>query len=637
MRNFSPVTVGDLRGSWTRARTEPGGSRAQTTVRAGRASNAVNVRYDGGRVIGRDGFSPGAAASGAVTHIQQWQAQNLNETVTFENGGLRLRNFTGTVDSVSIPGAYSCAMVEIGPRAYFAFYNSALQAASEVRIVHPTIAGSPADKAFMGPVGLLVTAAEAGAGVCTEGAHDFGFVVESRSGFQGRMSPVSGAIFTPITFTVTSDKTVRLTIDGVWPADAAYVRPVMTTRENRLKFFQVPGVEVAIPGGSSFSVQLDISISDEDLEARGTEMTDAQNYLVQNGGVGPIQPFNIRALSTRMTYFTGESVYASDPLDYEVISNDQHRIPIPMDRLMVTACHIRGVNYLFGPKWTYAVVDNSDVPATWSTPWSVSEGLGTTAIHGVQVSTKGDYAWVANEEGLWYFGGQYDDNPISFMNHPEWKRINWASARATLRIVDHPDPESARVMVFVPLDGATQNTHRLTWHYARGKGPFEVDFSLDTIAGASFGGAALVQDQATQITRLWVGPAAAGLILIESRDWLDDNTFPIPSTYESGRIFERRQVSVGVDQRIQGIEVDVKGQGMLGARLYNLGRTETVELDIKQDGTDLTMEELPTDHMELPGYLKSPDCTVEFRTERAIERMEIANFTVYFSPAMKNR
>jgi hypothetical protein len=36
----------------------PVASRAQNTYLTNRASNAINVRYDGGRVIGRDGFLP---------------------------------------------------------------------------------------------------------------------------------------------------------------------------------------------------------------------------------------------------------------------------------------------------------------------------------------------------------------------------------------------------------------------------------------------------------------------------------------------------------------------------------------------------------------------------------------------------
>ena len=622
------LPVVDLRGAWSRRISEPGGSRPQDTIRPNRASRAENCRFDGGVVMGRDGFIAGPAAAGAVTTIFQWILPTLDFIVTFENGKVVFRSGTGDTEGPAFAGAYSFAAAEVGDKVYLAFYNVQCVATTEARIALPSYPGVPLDKAFMGPMSIVPTAAEAGAGLCTVGAHLLGYVVESRSGSLSRMSPIAGGTFTPISFTVSVDKTIRLSINATWPDDARFVRACMTTKENPAQFFLVPDLKVEVSGGATLTVQLDISIADEDL-ARATDMTDGESKLTQVGGSGPIQPFNIKALGTRMAYFTGAGVYISDPYDFEYVTGDQHLLQVPMQRYLVTACQIRGVNYLFGPKWTYGWVDRRDAtPSEWSDPDTTSDSQGTSAIYGVEMSTTGDFAWVANEDGFWNFGGRFAEFPISYMQESTWKRINWFYGRATLRIVDNP---GAYVRVFAPLDGATQNSHVLTWYYSRGKSPQDVDFSLDQISGgASIGGAAMVMDRLTRKSELWVGPMVAGSILKERREAMDDAGVAIPAVWESGRLFGPTRF---LDMHFHRVIADVRGFGNLVARMWDAGRKESVLLDLTQENEQPLLEELPTDPMDLPGYLKSPDATIEFGTTQASERMYVSGFMVNYEPA----
>ena len=635
---LTPRTVRDLRGAWTRARTEPNGSRAQYTYLTNRASRAENVRYDGGRVIGRDGFAAGRTATGKMTAIHQWLsfdagAGNINRVVTFENGELRIRDMIGSSEATleAIAGAYGAEIIDAADRVYAALYNTSVEGASEARVITPrngVFTGSPISKAFMGPMSVAPTAIENGTGVCTAGLHKIGYIVTSRSGAQLKPSPYTAAIFTPLSFTVTANKTIQVSITATWPADADTVAIVMTTIENLEQFYLVPDVSASVAGGVASTALLNVSISDETL-VLGTDITDWFDFLTQVSGIGPFKPYSIAQLGNRTAYFTGSLTYVSDLFESERITAAHHIVQMPGQRQIVAGCHIRGVNYFFGPKWTYATVDNEALPDSWVTPYSVSQSLGTTAIHGVYVATNGDHALVANESGLWDFDGTYPTLPISNMNEPEWKRINWSVARYTLRIVD--DIIRQIIYVAVPLDAATDNSYLLTWDYSRGRGPMEVDFSLTTLA-ASASSLALVRNWATQKSDIWVGPPTATPILVQDNTVIgNDNGVAFQPIYESGQLYGRRQIANSVDQKMQVMEISAKGVGTLRTNVYGKGRLEYEELELA------TLEELPSDAIQLGMNLMSHDATVEFRTDLTGERMDIESFTVYAKPWLTNR
>lgn len=623
--------VADLRGSWTRARTEPNGSRAQNTYLTNRASRAENVRYDAGRVIGRDGFIAGNAATGKMTTMYQWLAYDgyaANIIVTFENGAIRIRDlvFQNQMTCEVIAGGYGITVVEAGTRVYISVFAQNFTGATEMRVLFPILSGDNIDNAFMGPMTVNPTVSEPYEGFVTAGQHKFGYIVTSRSGAQLKPSPYMSAIFNPLLFTTTGNMTARVQVSAVWPQDAAFVSAVMNTVELPEKFFIVPGTELAVIPGQQYTVQLDCSITDEVLLATGTEILGNFDYFSQMGGVGPLKPFNLAMLGRRLCLFTGDNVYLSDQDDFERITPDQHMLQVPGQRWMVTGAQIRGVNYFFGPKWTYGAVDNEDVPVLWSAPYVISQTLGTTAIHGVCVTTKGDMCWVANEQGLYDFEGSYKDVPVSDMNSPEWFRINWVAAPTTLWIVD--DTIEQRVMVFAPLDGATDNSHRLTWSYARGRGSTDVDFSLDPLPASS---AAMVREQFTQRQRLWQGPPAAAPILVEERSALADNGVAFIPIWESGEVFKRRREASSIDMKVHAVEVKAKGFGILRSRVYEAGR------GVYEDLATETLRELPRDAIEMGCDVMSHDVTVEFKTNQAGERMDISDFTVFHVPWITNR
>lgn len=638
LTELEPRPITDLRGAWTRARTEPNGTRTQNSYQTNRATRAENVRYEMGRVIGRDGFLQGLTTHGAVRAIYQWIAHDdsvgdINRIATFENGSIWLRDqvVVGELEVEAIPAAYSAIFVEAANRLYAALYTASLAAAGQVRVIHPLVTGAPSDKAFMGPMSTVPVPSDFAAGLCTGGTHKLAYIVTSRSGFRGKLSPYAGAIFSPVSITIPADRTIRLTVNpgGVWPTDAAYVQACMASIENPEQMFLVDGTLTAVPSGAGpYTVQMDISIEDERL-VLGVDLSDNELALTQMGGAGPIEPFNMVNIGNRAYYFTGTLIYVSDPFDPEAITAD-HVLQLPAQRFCLTAFKIRGVVYLLGPKWTYATADSNDAPANeWITPYDISSSYGTTCIHGVEANTIGDMAWIANEQGLWDFEGSYKRLPLSYMNSPEWKRINWPVARKLLRIVDDTDAQC--VGVFVPLDAATELSHVLVWDYARGRDAMSVDFSIMRLGTGDFSSAALVRDWFTQRTRLWIGSAAAGHFLIQSRDALDDNGVAFEPIYESGSVYRRGGIVPAVDVKVQAVVANVKGFGQLRVRVYDMGRQVYEDLD------PFTLEELPTDLYDERFLVESPDCTVEFKTSSAGERFDLSDYTIYGKPWLNAR
>jgi hypothetical protein len=175
-----------------------------------------------------------------------------------------------------------------------------------------------------------------------------------------------------------------------------------------------------------------------------------------------------------------DALYASERNNYQAITADQHVLQLPGQRTIVTMFRMVSVNYILGPHEIWGVSDNGDVPVTWSAPGLVDGRHGTLAIHGAEVAPSGDRAWIADQAGLFLFtGGPILDLPLSYYQSPDWTRINWGAAYC-VRIKD--DSGSRRVCVSVPLDGATEASHVMTWDYTDGLTPETVRYGLNFIA-----------------------------------------------------------------------------------------------------------------------------------------------------------
>lgn len=576
IRGSIPYSAKSPRGPWTRIRDRPADPR--------RGKLAINMQYGPTGTRTRDGFTPALAVGGSVFGMYHWitnsSGQAINRLIYNEGGTtVKMRNLIAgsTQDLFTQSGTYSFITAEAGNRLYIATFTSAQVAASKVRIVNALFGGVPSDFAFAPPMTAAPVITDTGAGQCTEGEHMFGYILETRTGFTGKPSPQPANVFTPVAFSVTGgSRSLNLAVTANTPADAAFLHPIMTRVGNPTDYYFVPDAAVAIPGGAiAWTANMTINISDEDLLSFATSADENFDYFTQDvGGSGPFEPQAVLSYGQRMVYLTPQTAYVSDIQDYQVLVNPESTIELPGQKQIVTGFVVRGALYLLGPAWTYGISDSGrGVRAReWGTPSLASGGLGTTAIRGVCARSNGDYAWVANQAGLYFFDGAYAADPISYGVDPEWRRINWGAPNA-ISVVDHYNEQ--KVVVIAPLDGATVPTHMLTFDYSEGFTWLKVNFSLNNLP-TQIGSGAIVIDPTTGKQEFWVGPGAAGNIVKQSFELRNDSGSPISYKYETGLVIN--PPTGWRFNKCGAVELDITGAGNYVATFIGLNSNITTVL-----------------------------------------------------------
>lgn len=630
LRGWFSKEIEGLRGAWTRL--------DQKRARPTRASEARNMRYEPRGPITRHGHSQFATSDGKIKSMANWITTTdgvgrINRLVFLEDDTLKMRDLLVApvnVDLYTLAGR-AAFIVEAGTRLFTQIIDSDALSAGQVRVVHPLVGASPADKAFSGPWTDVPLITETGAGSVSAGEHQFGYIIESRSGFAGKFSPVSGSAHDPVIQTISAGgKKLQLTMTVNTPDDAAYLHAIMTTVGNPYEWYFVPGATVAVPGGApAWAIQVDIDVSDSDLNLVAVKANDNESLLTQDtSGDGPFEPSAIVDVGRRMAYFVDDHVYISNIDDYEMITEDLHSIYLPGRKQVVTGFSLRGSFYILGPQWTYAVSDNNEEPVYWPAPFAVSGQHGTIAPFGVTTRTSGDFAWVANTLGLYMFDGQYASVPISYMNKPEWDRINWA-APAAIHVID--DVANQRVRVIAPLDDATDPSHILTWHYLNGLDPLTVDFSLDDFSEGEFGSAQVIQHPTTRKNIFLIGPVDA-----DNEIWGEDDSVKkdisdgITSVYETGQMLTRADRQ-GKINRFGGFDLAVRGSGLLTAIIKNKGRTEIFQAPA------IVMAETPDEEPQRWVDVTAENATIRFTTTAAGGWFDISRIKVFWKRWLRQR
>ena len=333
------------------------------------------------------------------------------------------------------------------------------------------------DQAFRSPllaplqtsVGSLSANTTASTGVVTAGAHRMGFLLTTRNGYTGALSPVDSAgVFLPYTFTAPDGVhswNVTVTFSGGLPA--AYVggtvQLVMSSVANPARYFLVPGATAAAGPGT---VGINVNISDGDL-VTGTDVTLNQNLLTANqAGTPPFLPSAIFVYSNRMGYVTRDSsgfpvVYISEINAYQVLNAGLNGVYIEGRQIPVQGVSIDAICYIATLSGLYACSDNGSSPVTWSQPRRVDGSVGILAPSCILASN--GRLLIASEKGLFsYSSGAFPTIPLSYWQTPDWNRINWG-VPTQVQVVD--DALDRVIRVTAPLNvlvTAASNTNPIT-------------------------------------------------------------------------------------------------------------------------------------------------------------------------------
>ncbi len=571
-----------------------------------KAFQSENMVFLPGSAGSRLGYSVAFNANEPMTAMKNWISQLGNLLVWYRtsDNSVQLINISSPSQVEVIAGdllGYACIFADAGARLYAAFFSTAAVGASAAKVISYQNATFVSDSCFQPPITYVPSApSEPLTGTITAGAHNLGYCIEYRSGFITRPSPDSGVgfpsitTFTPVVFTAAGLKNAAWTLNTAWPVGAVKVHVLMTPVANPAQYFFVPGANAAIIGGTTQSVTITFDISDDLLFADATDAS-AQLILMTASVAGAPRIFPSFAIThgDRMVYGAlvsnnvgsqSSGLYISNKGAFQEISADESLFQIPGFKDITTVISLDGTLYIFGPQWTYRTIDNQGPPSTWPAASLVDGRRGTLSVRGAIVAPSGTYAWVASQDGLYFFQGSYSALPISYYAQPFWRRINWNVAQC-LDIRDLP--ELKKVFVLAALDDAITPSHMLTWDYTGGFDPSQVHFSLDSIRNFNMGAFEIVKNSlsglptaVSQEKELWVGPSDEEPIYrnnsLSDINPYRDNEAPIRPIYETS-LFPHMGTGRGEVYQHHGADYRLKGQGTVQIKTYTLDHAQ-VEL-----------------------------------------------------------
>ncbi len=568
-----------------------------------------------GQFFTRPGLALALTFSGAIQTMYNWIATDPfygqlarlvylagTNSINLYDLGASINNALYTLACVGL------SVVEADTRLYIAHYDSLGRSAGGARICNVLFTGAPSDVAFPDPPTATFTVTDTGTGACSQGVHLFGYRIETRSGFPGRMSIASG-----VSCTVgAGGRTVTFSLPITLPTDAAFIHISMTTVDNTFQYFDV--AQQAVTPGATYTITQLISISDSDIVALPTaaDVTPNFDYLTVSNGAP--SPSKIVRYGNRNAYIQQNKMFISDPYAAQTLRDPNNIVQVEGQRTMVTAEVLSGQLVIFCANSTYTLSgSNSTDPRSWTPPSRISESIGTLAINGVCPSAGYNFLWVAHTSGLYTYSGAYSSLPMSYMFDSDWKRINWAAAQ-TIQITDNASEHC--IYINAPLDGATSPNYRMVLNYSRAVDsygridPFSIDYSLDDYNNAAtVPSLALVQNYTTNVRELWLG-LPSGQILRHVPGLRTDNTaHPIHTVYETGLNLAARDVRTLLS-RFGGAQMDIKGSGQLVITPYGLGRQT-----VPDDPVDpVALSATPDGMEEARWHMISENQTIRFET-----------------------
>lgn len=594
--------ITEFRGPWTRV--EP------TDVPASQALLSINAEYEPGQVATRFGFGPYWDIGKIITSLYNWiKAPDIisanGQYLVFYNktdgkvqwavnliSPTALDLFTVAAEGIDICQGGNQLIV-----ASFTPYGGGIPiaiGAAQARVIGIGGAAVYVDRAFEGPLTTKPVLTETVAGTVTAGLHSVGYVITTRNGFTGRLSPAlasTGTFDTSSNITSTGGQNIHFVLNATFPVEAEGIQIIMSTVTNPYQYFIVPGLGFAVTAGP-FTVTADIDISDTLLLNTAQDVTSNQFLLTQDTfGAGPFNPFKVLEYGYRTVYLAivGSSgggipsVYVSDPYNSQQLTEAFNKLLLPGWRLVTSAFVLRGILYVTGVSSTYAWEDNQGLPSTWPSPTLVDGTIGTPLAMGTIVNASNDWAAVVCISGLYIFNGQYQDRPLSYMVDDDWRRINWMACQ-TIRIADNKDKK--QIIIHVPLDGALVPNYQMMFDYSDGLDWESIKYSIyPDSAGYAPRGLTVWQNPTTGRNEFLEGPGVAGKIrrqmnsTDDAQPYNDDGSV-IQFTWETA---PQPDGEIGTIFAFRNGFIRATGQGLLQGTSYNLDRQLSVPWDLPID------------------------------------------------------
>jgi hypothetical protein len=617
-------------------------------INKGRLSR--NVSFFGQNVATRYGYSAVFNPAASVTSMINWLFLNgttpANYLAFYVPGtGVRIANLASPTASTLIAETTgtTASLCSLGKQMYAGFMD-----ANGIGVAPGKVCafGGTAEPLFAAPIATVPTLSEplGPAAITTIGAKNFGYLIQTSNGFITRPSPAPTDVFTPVSYTSTGG-IIEMSISPpsfVWPTYAVKVAMIATTTANPNRYFIVPSPSG--PGNSAFvavsavaATKIYMNVSDSYLAENGIDATAYLTQLSQTVSLtAPINPSVIAPYGQRLAYQCLDSAgtpvtYFSDSSQPQSLNAANSAVYLPGNLSTTTGFALRETFYILGPHWTYAVTDSNDTPSTWAQPQLVDGAIGAIGPFCVSLNATMNFAWVADEAGLYLFqGGSYSSRPVSYWQTTDWQRINFA-ATTKIQVVDHKSNQ--RVVVLAPLDGASTPTHQLTFDYSLGLTPELIQYSINSIASYSSGAIAMVQNNTTKHVEPWIAPSSSAYSIIRENDGTEANPYrdvsaAIDSAYEYAPLPRGFQGNVIMHH---GLQIRVRGAGTATLTMYSVDQV------VSAGPFSLTLATAPDAEILQRFFIRSEYASGRMATNAVDEWFNLARIDHYFTPGSPSR
>lgn len=596
---------------------------------ANRGKNNVRTRL-GTRTV----FTP----AGRVKAIYNWIRAGINSLMRLEDDKVIQRNLSTGIDTqiltVAGPGAPSGAkFLAYGHRLFMCFWaQTSLQNQTlfgkELYVWDGSFAsGLPRiEKAFPIAPAAGMSATEPAPGDVDPTTKRFGFIAETfGGGFSNPGPPSGGGIFTPMTITPSGGLNLVITITppGTWPITINRLHLIVELDE---QWYLADVEPIYVPPGGPGSVSFTFDAPDtriatfDPIEEEGSN--DFFSLISQDSsGNGPIFPYQMLDYNSRLVLFTqvvatdlintSTALMISDAGKPQWMTFKGHLIQLPQFLPAVTGSVIRDGLYVYSPAGTFQYFDiPGALPVAWKTPTTISGSIGSPWFRGVTQNAGKTYSWVASQFGLYYFNGAgYTQEPSSKGQTNLWNRINKAAGPDKVCVFE--DVPTSKVMVFCPLDNATEPNTLFVWDFSESPYADGIQFcgawTFKRPSGAMFAPAGADTVEYNSVPEIWLYSSSPAHPVIRQHragttdptPWNDDG-MGIDSVHRFGPVFPVN----GWDYKISELNIWATGAGRAiikgferGARI--LGTLESLPLRTQPKGAYRRGPDWSTPYLEI--------------------------------------
>ena len=475
IRDHKPITIDKFLGLWSRGPAD--------SCPIDHFQDCDNVQYNDNNVKTRDGINaiPGP---GDIIQAFKYKSPSVGEEgyiVLDVNGDFWFQTFTPDVTYgpiLSVPTATDFAFIEFNGRAYISPITGVHGTIGEFLYVYDgDISGVARKAAGTGVPGSAITAANGAAGFTDAGQHIFAVVGETDTGY---LSPPTGMV----AFVTGAALSVSFSTVPVFTGSFWVRRHLVATRRifdyngdlSGYQFYFIPGATI---NDNTTTVLANQSFYDIELLEDASHLFD--NFEEIPAGAVLFR-YNGRLGIANGDF--GEGVaYLSAPGEPEAIDEaDGALVPPETTDHITNGIEYRDVLYLFKTNRTLSYIDNGDVPALWTEPTIIDNGIGC-GFHGIGfvLDSKGvnvEFFIVAHESGLYLFTGAYIKPELSWKIATYWSGINGSNNRTQVYI----DTTTRRIFIVLYNGRMLMGDFKTSLDYKNIKWtPWSFDIFISTI------------------------------------------------------------------------------------------------------------------------------------------------------------